>query len=329
MVSRRKVLLAVGYHKTANTWLDRHVFESAQSGFARLPSRPITDLVVGCHPMAFDSARARHEAERQCRVIDPARVPVLAMERLIGNVYAGGFDSKTIANRLRDTFAEARILIVIREQRSMILSTYNQYVRAGGTASLRALLVDPQPSQWIAPTFSFDHFSYLPLIRYYRQLFGASNVQVQLFEQFRADPAHFVSDILHFAGLTPDADWLARLPIHTRVNPPLFWGGVTVLRYINALVGERTQLTPAPLLPLGLNRKTMRRRLRAVARRLPAGLLSRHERERRRRLVDEINDVVGDYYATTNAALADLLEIDLATFGYDMPTTREFSSLAY
>ena len=61
---------------------------------------------------------------------------MVSFPRLSGHPYSGGYDSRMIADRVAEVFPEARILIVIREQRSMIVSTYKQYVNAGGEARL-------------------------------------------------------------------------------------------------------------------------------------------------------------------------------------------------
>ena len=55
---------------------------------------------------------------------DEAKVPVISHERLSGYPHSGGHDSKEIAHRLAAVFPNAKVVIVIREQKSMILSNY-------------------------------------------------------------------------------------------------------------------------------------------------------------------------------------------------------------
>ena len=66
------------------------------------------------------------------RLVDEGLSPVVSFERFSGNPFSGGYDSKEIADRLVRVFPDARVLVIVREQRSMIVSTYKKYVREGG-----------------------------------------------------------------------------------------------------------------------------------------------------------------------------------------------------
>ena len=83
-------------------------------------------------------------------------IPVLSYERLSGNPHSGGYDSKEIANRLVQVFPDAKILIVIREQKDIILSTYKQYIIEGGACTVKRYLHPPPPVEK-------DEFLYFPL----------------------------------------------------------------------------------------------------------------------------------------------------------------------
>jgi hypothetical protein len=65
-------------------------------------------------------------------------IPMVSSERLSGNPHSGGYDSAVLAERLHQVFPGARVLVMIREQRSMILSSWAQYVRVGGACLLRS-----------------------------------------------------------------------------------------------------------------------------------------------------------------------------------------------
>ena len=99
-------------------------------------------------------------------------MPVLSHERLSGYPHSGGFDSRAIAERLATVLPGARILIVVREQRSMIHSNYHQYVRDGGACPLHRYLQPPQPSMRRMPGFAAEFFAYDRLVETYRSHFG-------------------------------------------------------------------------------------------------------------------------------------------------------------
>jgi hypothetical protein len=95
-------------------------------------THPVHTL-VRARPFDFDAATVRSEFEPM--LADAEReglLPIVSFPRLSGHPYSGGYDSRPIADRIAQVFPEARILIVIREQRSTIVSTYKQYVHAGG-----------------------------------------------------------------------------------------------------------------------------------------------------------------------------------------------------
>jgi hypothetical protein len=165
-------------------------------------------------------------------------------------------EQAAVCGRLSETFPGAHILIVTRGFRSMILSSYSQYVRTGGPLDLEALVADAQESA----AWHYDH-----LIGLYRSAFGADKVIVLPWELLRDDPAAFAGAIERRLGLRPGP-----LP-DRRYNPSL---SGEELRWYPRLT--RTVLA----LPVG---ERLRRRLfhgyarAAFANRLrrPIGLLQR------------------------------------------------------
>lgn len=201
----RSPLVHIGYHKTATTWLQQSVFCRADHGFITpMQRKRIQELMVLADPLAFDAAAVRAEYDAALAATGPGEglVPVVSEERLSGNIHSGGYDDKEIADRLRRVFPDARILIGIREQRSMILSCYKQYVVEGGPCSLKRYVNPPVRGRVKVPMFNDRHFRFDRLIGHYRELFGDDRVHVVTFEQCRADPEGFVDDICRFAGAT-------------------------------------------------------------------------------------------------------------------------------
>ena len=147
------VLIHIGYHKTGTTWLQRNVFPDASLGFrVGLAKRDIHRLLVRPRALNFDAATCRAEIAKSLGVDEgDDHVPVISSEELCSNPHGGAFLEKELADRLADTLPGARVLIVVREQRAMIASTYKQYVRAGATHSLQTYLSPPQPGDRRTP----------------------------------------------------------------------------------------------------------------------------------------------------------------------------------
>ena len=93
-------------------------------------------------PFSFDARAWREEIDAwRDEVLAAGLVPVLSHERLSRISALGRLrQSSRSPSGSRRSFLDARILIVVREQRSMILSNYHQYVRDGGACPLARYL---------------------------------------------------------------------------------------------------------------------------------------------------------------------------------------------
>lgn len=298
-------LIHIGYHKTGSTWLGRCVFPDRDAGFAvAVRPRDLHSAFVGVNPFAFRPEAAREALEPRIRAVRD-RVPVLSHERLSGNPHSGGYDSKTIAERLAATFPDARVLVVLREQVSMLVSLYKQYVKRGGAASFERYVGAP-PARGPLPAFRHDFLEYHHLVGYYQDLFGAANVLALTYELLRKNPAAFLGRLGDFLEV-PATNARARLE---NVSPSAF--SLDLKRHANRyFVRDATNPTP-PLAIANANERLLRLCLETDAR-VPGKIRERHEREWRERAEREI----GGRYATSNALTAQLIDTNLAELGYD------------
>jgi hypothetical protein len=195
------MLLHVGYHKTATTWLQQRLFDNADAAFSTPWSfDEVIDRLVRPHPLAWDEAEARDFfMERGDAARAAGHVPVLSNEELSGNPHAGAFNSTIIATRLAQLFPDARVLVVIRRQADMLVSIYKQYVVRGGVLPHRRYF-EPPAAGFRMPVFRAGHLEYHRLIEHYVELFGADRVRVLAMEDLTRDPATFVREITSFAG---------------------------------------------------------------------------------------------------------------------------------
>jgi hypothetical protein len=309
-------LVHIGYHKTGTNWLQEEVFANPSTGYRWLGKRPLSHPVhrlVRDRPLEFDAAAVREEFEPMVRSAEDAGLlPVVSFPRLSGHAFSGGYDSQELADRLAAVFPDARVLIVIREQRSMIVSAYKQYVPAGGVCTVENFLAaDPESRR--VPRFDFGHFAYDRLIRYYQSLFGADSVRVLPYEQFVRDGRRFVGTIGEFAGRAIPDDVLEALPYGQRSNRAQSALAVELSRPLN-LFGRRSDLNPAPL----FQSKLLFSLAKQIRRLDPSTVPVLRERAERteadlRRVVE---DTVGDRYVESNRTTAELTGIDLAAFGW-------------
>ena len=92
------------------------------------------------------------------------------------NVFTGGFLIESIAKRLSNIFPDAKILIVIRNQKEAIESYFKDDVKYGYLSNFEAWF------NWRLNTYQLNYFKYFNLVKTYQKIFGRDNVKVLLFE---------------------------------------------------------------------------------------------------------------------------------------------------
>lgn len=311
-----RILLHVGYHKTGHQWLRDALFEDPATGYGLISkeSTPVRRLVRD-RPLDFDPSALRGEFEPLVKKVEgKGLVPVLCWGRLAGQAFSAGYDSKEIADRLRAVFPGARILIVVREQRSMIVSTYKQYVLTGGVCTLDHFLHPATERGLRVPGFDFRYFEYHRLIDHYHSLFGRDAVLVVPFEELVRDRGAFVSTVAEFGGRPVNGEALERVLEKKASNRARSALELPARRRVNRF-GPRTELNPAPLFES--------QRIFALGGRMPKQrhLLSsprtRAVTERaEQRLRRKVAKIVGDRYVESNRATAELTGVDLASYGW-------------
>lgn len=311
-----RILAHIGYHKTGTNWLQDVVFGDPATGLKWLGKKPLAHPVnrlIRERPLEFDAAVLRDAFEPLVAEIEAAgMLPVLSFPRLSGHPFSGGYDSKEIADRLKQVFPDARILVVVREQRSMVLSTYKQYVKAGGPSGPHEFLEPATKRGWRVPGFDFGHFAYDRLIAYYHGLYGREHVLVLPYEQLVADGRSFVEAIGAFVERPLPAEVLDGMPFSRRSNEASAALAIELTRPLSRF-DQRSDLNPAPLFRVRPLSK-LAKRLRASALDVPgARPLAAREEAKLRAFVDE---TIGDRYAASNRRTAELTGLDLAAYGW-------------
>jgi hypothetical protein len=310
------VLVHIGYHKTATKWLRGVMFNDPTAGFRWLgkdpADHPVRRLLME-RPLEFDAGAVRKAFDPLLADSEKAGlVPVVATPSLSGHPFSGGHESKEMADRLRQVFPEARVLIVIREQRSMIVSTYKQYVKAGGACKLSRFL-EPPP-KWRVPAFDFGHFKYDRLIGHYYSLFGRDAVLALPYEQFVKDGPGFVESIAEFAGRPIPREIVERMPF-ARWNKARSALAIAACRPLNHFCpGNDVNLSPVLESTLALSLTTRLQKVDLRKKRATRALAIRSER----RLRGKVEEAVGDRYVASNRASAELIGVDLAAYGWQV-----------
>lgn len=312
-------LIHIGYHKTGSSWLQEEFFVDTSPYFLPLSEDGTSTALASDFVFTADRQLLSPFADNQAVIMEKLekvatrsngqmthKIPVLSSERLSGNPHASSFDAKAIAERLYKVFPRGRVLIMIREQKSMILSCYFQYLASSGWDSLPRYLHTTYDGR--RPGFSKEVLYYLPLIREYQRLFGDDRVLVLPFEMFRTEPARFLDHLGRFLELNLEIDLGL---FDKKVNLKKYRVILYYFRWFNFFIKSRSLNAYSPLVnPLT---SFVFRGLRRGLGSLTTAGMEKKMMSRLRRVVDR---EIGTYYLENNRALSQHLGMDLGAYGY-------------
>ncbi len=316
-------LIHIGYHKTATTWLQKLIFADDKIGFSTpFNVREIKKALVLPHDLDFN-AQSCHDFfyPKINETIDKHLIPVISEERLSGQPHSGGFDSKTIAERLATVFPNAKILIIIREQQDIILSCYNQYIKGGGVDSL-SNYINASNHDFLKPIplFNLKHFMYHRLIEYYIQLFGKENVLVLPYEILLDSPNEFMSKIFKFCENKVLYNDNPIMPYAQIINPSISTLDLIILRWINLIFGTRDPLNRNSLFPLSRRKvKKIYSTLRCINILLPKDTNHYYKKLNQKK----VDTIIGDVYGQSNKITSDLIGLNLESYNYNVSYSPE------
>ena len=241
----------IGYSKTGTKWLQLG-YLAQHPGIADLVSdrrqwdNPVLRALVLSPPGLFEPTYCQElfqqDWDRHCK---GKKLPVYSAERLAGHPFSGGYDGIHVARRIGRAFPQARVLIVIRNQLTLLPSLYKEML-VGGYLGRFEDLIHPDPAiLWAGPAFSLQMLNYCHLVDEYKKWLPGENVRVLLYEELLADPAGFLESISSFMGIghiAPDGLYERRIVSgqHKGTSGHRLWNHF-----------RRTLIHPYPLLNLG------------------------------------------------------------------------------
>lgn len=304
-------LIHVGFPKAISSWLQKHYFQPACGFFKILDSLETQLTIIKPSPFHFDaSAAQRTLAQHAHRGVNGA-IPVITAEALSGNMYCGGFDGHELAQRIKAVAPQARLLLMVREQRSLIRSLYKSWIVWGMPHSIERMLQPLTPD--LAPQFNLDFLRFDQRITCYQQLFGRDNVLVIPYEAFRQEPIPVLQRIHRFAQ-APEATLpvLHDLPVRKRVNRGTSLAWLYWLRLQNRWL-YATPFNYSGLLPAD-NDRLMKRLTRSKKNPLPRFTDAWFEKS----FQTAVAALTQGQFADSNRRLAELTGLDLARYGYEL-----------
>jgi hypothetical protein len=320
-LTQSPLLVHVGLARTGTTWLQKHVFANSPHLFTPAdPSLPPMERAKQLgrrlckdggerlvNELDFDIAAFRRGCD--AILVPASQRAVISSERLSGSVLSGGFDRAILARRIKAVFPEARILLVIREQRALLMSMYIQYLKYGGWHTIRDF-VDP-PSDGRLPCFAPSYLMYDRLIDLYQETFGKDNVLVLPYELFATAIEDYVGAICAFVGVAE----LPAFPLNKVENARRRNVSSYALKGIAYRFRSSSANGFAPsVLPKRVRAGTLQG-MRAMIDLVVPQTLEKRFSERLRSELDRA--LPAGFYAESNRRAAGLTALPLAQYGYE------------
>jgi len=287
-------LIHVGYPKTGTTFLQECYFPN-HSGFNFLGCSSVCqedDFALSImNDFSFDEPKEL-PFDLDADVLNVFSSEVFTSGFLWSGSGGGAVDFRT-AHRLKKTFGNARILMVLRNQRSMIASLYFQYVVEGGVLSFSRFI---EKSLNDSAFFKLEQLQYDRLIDCYQSVFGKQNILILPYEMMVVDMSLFLAKIESFCGVE------AFRPENKRVNSSCHTkAGFVVHRFLNLVI------------PSNLRRTLF---FRKVCHKLPS-MVNTLTTGKPDLLLDD--DLLESLYTSSNARVGKLTDLNLAKHGYCVP----------
>lgn len=229
-------LIHVGYPKTGTTWFQKLFYTTVENSYF-LKRVEVEEYITEPSVFEFDALKSRQLIQAKAG----NKRLIICDELLLGGLdigFGGGEFIYIVANRLRTIFPEAKIIIFIRNQISMIESSYCQYIKAGGTYSVNKYIGISRYKWHLYKEHGLFNpllFDYGPIINLYESLFSKENVSVFLYEHFNANRQNFIINYCNRFKLVANTDFVS---LNTNVRFTKF--ALCAIKFINYFTADRT-----------------------------------------------------------------------------------------
>ena len=294
-------LVHIGMPKCGSTWLQKHFF-NRRHGYHKCYG-PLESHIAFISPRPFDWIPPP--------TIDlPAAgkmVPVITSESLAGNPLTGGSNAEIILHRLHKTLPQARILIVIREQRAMLRSLYQLLVNWGCPYSIEMLLKNDLAGN--SPRFNPDFLFFDRIIDAYQSKFGKERVLVLPMELFQRQANTFLGSISDFCEIE-HGKYPVQADTSKHENPTRSLASLEYKRFYNRFIARSSFNVN------GFHKPDKIQGSANINFRPPTSITRWQEN----RFEKKVELLVGDYYEQSNSQTQCLTGIDLKSLGYQLST---------
>jgi hypothetical protein len=224
----RPPIFHTGFHKTGTTFLQYSFWPNVVGyTYSREDSSQIKDILLSPYSGYFSPDKAKQQIHDVC-----SGPFICSSEEFSTNPNLGGFNGLARIEsyrRIAKVFPEAKLVVMIREQKEMIKSLYVQYVKLGGTATIHQLLDPHSRLRALNPGFSFEYYSYDKFIDEVLEYWPKEQVYLYNYDDLKANETSFLNK------LSKDLDFTYELGVtdKEKSNVSMRYWTLKMLRILN------------------------------------------------------------------------------------------------
>jgi hypothetical protein len=311
------VLVHVGLHKTATTWLQNQILKpKCGSEIVCCAQFRVTHSAFLLPRFGEFSISAA--LDRLAPYIDTAQAKglplVLSDEALGGFPFHHKYCREMAALRIKRALPQAKILVTVREQSAVLASMYGEYLKYGYSSTLPDFLAKAPANSVFHPVVDREFYNYDRILTLYGGLFGDNNVLVLPMEWMTRNSQAAIARISQFIGapLSPPDGESVRRAANEAWSP----AARTAARLLNRLHAQDSRWNQKRgWLAARLTPMSVAWRINSWSSRL-GGARPSNDRA-------IVRAILGDHYAESNARFAERCEFDLEALGYTVTKRDE------
>lgn len=295
-------IIHIGYNKTGTTWLQQKFFPYVEN-VSYIDRETVNQLIIKSDFFLFNPNEVKNHLVR----IANKRI-LISEEEFCLSPRAQTFIKIGHINQLYQIFPDSKIIIFIRNQLDILLSSYLYYLKwNGGTFSFCNFIFKKNKFNPHILGIRTQNLKYHFFLNYISNLFGKSNVYIYLYEDFANNNISFLNKFCSEHSLDVD---LKKLD-YSRINEALKINFVPLARFVNMFtkphILQRSHVFTVPYLERACRKFYPKLNSLGIWGRSvkPEDLLS-----------PECIDYLNNYYRDSNRILAEKYSLPLEKYGY-------------
>lgn len=208
-----RLIIHIGYPKTATTTLQMHLFEKLDNiEYLGIPfdqdMEQLFDLFIECDKIFYEKKK-KYYIELFRKRFNSNKIYLLSNELIMEPLRRGKTNSGLVLERLKDFFShffeDIRLVVTLRNQFDLLISRYNQNMDEERKHPSQDSFESFLQKQFQRSDYSYMiHYNFYKVICFLESLYDKSNVSVLFYEEFVSDKKEFLKKWAKLFGMEDD-----------------------------------------------------------------------------------------------------------------------------